>query len=86
MRGDDDVIALEQGMCGERLLGKDIKRDAAEPARFEPALDRVEVDQRAAGAVDDPGSSRIFAIASSPIIPVVSGVFGTCRVIRSARA
>ena len=54
MRGDDDVVALEQGVLGERLVGKDVEGGAADPARLEPGLERVEVDQLAAGAVDDP--------------------------------
>ena len=86
VRRDDDVVALEQRVRGERLLGEDVEGDAGELARLEPALDGVEVDERAAGAVDDP---RAVAHLRDRLVvdhPVVSGVFGTCSVIRSARA
>ena len=87
MRRDDDVVALEQRVLGERLLREDVERDAGDLARLEPALDRVEVDQLAAGAVDDP--HPVAHLARSPrrrSIPSVSGVFGTWIVITSARA
>ena len=87
MRGDDDVVALEQRVLGERLGGKDVERGAGDLAGLEPGEQRVEVDQLAAGAVDDPRRRR--ASARSPrrrSSPTVSGVFGRWIVIRSARA
>ena len=54
VRRDDDVVALEQRVLGERLRREDVERRAADLARLEPGEQRVEVDQLAAGAVDDP--------------------------------
>ena len=51
---DDDVVALQDRVVGEGLLGEDVERGAGDPARLEPLGQRVEVDQLAAGAVDDP--------------------------------
>ena len=87
MRGDDDVVAGEQRVLGDRLLGEDVERDAGEPARLEPALDARRGRRAAPRAqLTIRAPSRIFAIASSSIIPSVSGVFGTWSVITSARA
>ena len=54
VRGDDDVVALEDRVLGEGLLGEDVERRAGDLARLERRHERVEVDQLAAGAVDDP--------------------------------
>ena len=36
VRGDDDVVALEERVLGERLLGEDVERRAGDLARLEP--------------------------------------------------
>jgi hypothetical protein len=54
MGRDDHVIAPEERVLGERLLGKDIERGAGELARLQAALERLEINQRAPSAVDDP--------------------------------
>ncbi len=54
MRGDDDVVAGEDRVLGEGLSGEDVERGAADLAGLEAGEQRVEVDQLAAGAVDDP--------------------------------
>ena len=87
VRGDDDVVALEQRVLGERLLGEDVERGAGDLARLEPALERVEVDQLAAGAVDDPDAvAHLRDRLGVDPVRSVSGVFGRWIVIRSARA
>ena len=53
VRRDDDILAGEDGVLGERLGGEDVERRAAHLARLEAGKQRVEVDQLAAGAVDD---------------------------------
>ncbi len=50
----DHVTALEEGMLGERLRREDVQGGAADLAGLQPVEQRVEVDQLAAGAVDDP--------------------------------
>ena len=54
MRREDDVVALEQRMLGERLGREDVERRAGDLAGLEPGEQRVEVDQLAACAVDHP--------------------------------
>ena len=54
MRRDDDVVAAEERMVGERLGGEDVERRAAQLAGLEAGRQGVEVDQLAAGAVDQP--------------------------------
>ena len=54
MRGHDDVVAGEERVLDDRLLGEHVERRAGDPAGVEAALERVEVDQLATGAVDDP--------------------------------
>ncbi len=53
---DDDVLAGEERVLGERLGGEDVERGAGQLARLKTGLQRVEVDQLAAGAVDDAGA------------------------------
>ena len=54
VRSDDDVVAAEERVLGERLRGEDVEGRAADLARLECRLQRVEVDELAASAVDDP--------------------------------
>ena len=53
---DDDVVAGEDRVLGEGLGGEDVERGAAELAGLEAGHQRVEVDQLAAGAVDEAGA------------------------------
>ena len=85
VRGDDDVVALEQRMIGERLLGEDVERRAGDLAGLEPGRKRIEVDELAAGAVDDPDPVAHLRDRVGSIQPTVSGVFGRWIVITSAR-
>ncbi len=50
---DDDVAAGEDRVLGEGLGGEDVERGAGQLARLQPGQQRVEVDQLAAGAVDE---------------------------------
>ena len=87
VRRDDDVVALEERVLGERLLGEDVERGAGDPARLEPLASARRgrpARPRAQLTIRDP--SRIFAIASASIKLIVSGVFGRWRVMKSARA
>ena len=54
VRGDDDVVAPEQGVLGHRLGWEHVERRAGHLAGLERRLEGLEVDQLAAGAVDDP--------------------------------
>ena len=86
VRGDDDVVALEQRVLGRRLLGEDVERRAGDLARLQPALQGLEIDQGAAGAVDD--ANAVFHLPDRlGVDPVrsVSGVFGRWIVMKSAR-
>ena len=87
VRGDDDVVALEERVLGERLRGEDVERGAGRPCPTRaPRCERVEVDQLAAGAVDDP-HAVLHLRDRLGVDPVrsVSGVFGRWRVMKSAR-
>ena len=87
MRRDDDVVALEDRMTGEGLLGEDVEGGPGNLARLEPVDERVEVDQLAAGAIDDPDAlAHRGEIASASMQLTVSGVFGRCKVMKSERA
>ena len=77
MGGDDDVVALEQRVLGERLLGEDVERGAGRPGRTRArasSASRSISSPRAQLTIRTP--SRIFAIASASIQFSVSGVFG----------
>ncbi len=52
--GDDDVVAPEQRVLGDGLGREDVERRPGDLAGVEPGLKRLEVDQLASGAVDDP--------------------------------
>ena len=54
VRSDDDVVAAEQRVLGEGLRREDVEGRAADLARLEAGLERIEVDELAARAVDDP--------------------------------
>ena len=54
MRGDDDVLVPEDRVLGHRLVREDVERRARPPCPTQRRLERLEVDQLAAGAVDDP--------------------------------
>src|SRR5215203_1737063 len=56
VRRDDNVGAGEDRMLGEGLGGKDVKGRTAELAGLEAGQERVEVDELAAGAVDEAGA------------------------------
>ena len=73
VRGDDHVVALQDRVVGEGLLGEDVERGAGDAAPLQALDQRVEVDQLAAGAVDDadalrpsPRSPRPRSSRSSP--------------------
>ena len=51
---EDDIGPSEDRMLRERLAGKDVERRPGEVPALEAGLYRVEVDQLAAGAVDEP--------------------------------
>ena len=53
VRRHHDVVAGEDRVVGEGLLGEDVERRAGDLARLEALDQRVEVDQLAAGAVGD---------------------------------
>ena len=77
---------LEDRVLGEGLLGEDVERGAADLARLEAGEQRVEVDQLAAGAVDDPHAVlHLRDRLGVDQVRSVSGVFGRCRVMKSAR-
>ena len=54
VRSDDDVVAAEQWVLGERLRREHVERRAAHLSRLDGGLERIEVDELAARAVDDP--------------------------------
>ena len=56
VRGDDDVGAGEDRVLGEGLGGEDVEGGAAELAGLEAGEEVVELDQLAAGAVDEAGA------------------------------
>ena len=86
VRGDDDVVALEQRVLGEGLLGKTSSAAPASLPDSSPCrtASRSTSSPRAQLTIRAP--SFIFAIASASTKPIVSGVFGRCRVMKSARA
>ena len=53
VRGGDDVVELEQRRVGARLAGEHVEAGAGEPAFLERDVERVLVDDAAAGGVDD---------------------------------
>ena len=53
VRRHDHVVAAEERVLGRGLLGEDVERGAGDLARLERGAERLEVDQLAAGAVDD---------------------------------
>ena len=86
VRGDDDVVALEQRVLGERLRREDVERAPRRPSPDSSpsrSASRSISSPRAQLTIRTP--SRICAIASASIQPTVSGVFGRWIVIRSAR-
>ena len=64
VRRDDHVVRAEQRVLGDRLGGEHVERRAADLARLDRDLERLVVDQLAAGEVDDP-----HAVASSGRTP-----------------
>ena len=54
VRGYDDVLAGEDRVLGKGLGREDVERRAADLSGLQPGFERVEVDQLAACAVDDP--------------------------------
>ena len=85
VRRDDDVVALEQRVLGERLLGEDVEGRAADLARLEAAssASRSTSSPRAQLTIRTP--SFICAMASASMQLTVSGVFGRWIVMKSAR-
>ena len=53
VRGDDDVLEGEERRVGGRLVGEDVEPGAGDPALLERVVERVLVDDAAAGRVDD---------------------------------
>ena len=53
MRGGDDVLELEQRAVGARLAGEDVEAGGGDPALLERHVERVLVDDAAAGGVDE---------------------------------
>ena len=52
MRRGDDVLELEERAVGARLLGEDVEPGGGDPALLERGVERVLVDDAAAGGVD----------------------------------
>ena len=52
MRGGDDVVELEQGAVGARLLGEHVESGGGDPALLEGRVERGLVDDAASGGVD----------------------------------
>ncbi len=69
VRRDDDVVALEDRMPGEGLGGEDVERGARDLPGLEAGLEGLEVDELAAGAVDDahPVAHRLDRLGVDPV-------------------
>ena len=52
MRGGDDVLELEQRAVGARLVGEHVEAGGRDAALLERDVERVLVDDAAAGGVD----------------------------------
>jgi hypothetical protein len=52
VRGGDDVLELEERRVGARFLGVDVEAGGRDPALLERGMQRVLVDDAAAGRVD----------------------------------
>ena len=57
VRGDDDLVVLEQRGVGARLAGEDVDAGTGDPALLERDVQRVLVDDAAARGVDDAHAS-----------------------------
>ena len=57
VRGDHDVVELEQRGVGAGLLGEDVEAGAGDAALLERRVQRLLVDDAAAGGVDDDDAS-----------------------------
>src|SRR5699024_9294060 len=80
VRGEGDVVELEElrgrPALGGRLGGVHVQRGGRDPAGGERLVQRLLVDQPAAGGVDHVEEGLASANCSAPISPVVWGVLG----------
>ena len=53
VRGGDDVLELEEGRVGARLLGEHVEAGCCDPAGLEGVVQRALVDDATAGGVDE---------------------------------
>ena len=86
VRRGDDVLELEERAVGARLLGEDVEPGGGDAALLEGVVERLLVDDAAAGGVDEHEVGLTLASWSSPMRPTVSGVFGRCTDMKSDSA
>ena len=87
MGGGDEIGQGQEGVVLRgRLLVKDVERSAGDPVRLQRVVERLLIDDAAAGVLTMKAVRFICASREASKRPTVSGVFGQWIVIKSARA